>query len=438
MEFNEWLNKNSSVKNYAHFDTRVALKDVLDKIINPAFVIHHGFLPFIHYPLVFHKFSKQSGRKDKIRELYYSSHFDRCIYQYYSYLLNEFYNKKTAVLSISDVAIAYRTDLHKNNIHFAKEAFDFIQKQDACMIIVGDFKDFFDRLNHHYLKQRLCDLLGCDQLPQDYYKVFRSITKYSYVDLTAILEYYKLTDTKTNRKKLNSKAVIMPIQILRDTDLIQANKKNYGIPQGSAISAALSNIYMLEFDKKVNDYINALGGLYLRYSDDTIFIIPTNNLESENILKIHARLKEFVDSIPDLVLQTEKTKMYTFCAGELRNRDSVLGKSDDKNIIDYLGFSFDGKNISIRDKTISKYFYRAYSKADTIVKREGYTPSGKKISKKNLYNTYTLKGASGNQNNCGNFLSYVQRCKKIFGEKTNVGKTINTHYGKIKKRLTKQ
>ena len=190
MDLDQWLDKSNSIKKYAHFDRRVSIKTVWDEIREPQNIITHAFLPFIHSPLIFHKYSKQKGRKDKIRQLYYSSHYDRCIYQYYSYLLNERYNIKADEVGINQTSIAYRTNLHKSNIHFAKEAFDFIKEQQSCFIIVGDFKDFFDSLNHSYLKSQICNLLGTERLPEDYYKVFRSITKYSYVDFSEILKHY--------------------------------------------------------------------------------------------------------------------------------------------------------------------------------------------------------------------------------------------------------
>ena len=434
MDLDQWLDKSNSIKKYAHFDRQVSIKTVWDEIREPQNIITHACLPFIHSPLIFHKYSKNKGRKDKIRQLYYSSHYDRCIYQYYSYLLNERYNIKADEVGINQTSIAYRTNLHKSNIHFAKEAFDFIKEQRRCFIIVGDFKDFFDSLDHSYLKSQLCSVLGTERLPEDYYKVFRSITKYSYVDFSDILNYYRMPDTVTSRRKLNKKDIILPIQTLRRMDIINSNKENYGIPQGSAISAVLSNVYMLEFDQNVNAYIKTYNGKYLRYSDDTIFILPVT-AESE-IQQIHLEIRNIISKIPNLTLQAEKTKLYYYNEGNLENRDFLIdGRANDKNIIDYLGFSFDGKNIYLRDKTISKYYYRMYKKADTVVKCKGISPKGNIISNKNLYKTYSLKGANSSEISKGNFLSYVKRCKRVFGANEKVIKVLNTHYGKIKKRL---
>ena len=334
MELNQWLDKSNSIKKYAHFDRRVSIKTVWNEIKEPRNIITHAFLPFIHSPLIFHKYSKHKGRKDKIRQLYYSSHYDRCIYQYYSYLLNERYNIKADEVGINQASIAYRTNLHKSNIHFAKEAFDFIKEQQSCFIIVGDFKDFFDSLNHSYLKSQICNLLGTERLPEDYYKVFRSITKYSYVDFSEILKHYGMPDTITSRRELNKKDIILPIQTLRKMGIIESNKKSYGIPQGSAISAVLSNIYMLQFDQNVNEFIKQYNGKYLRYSDDTIFVLPVT-AESE-IQKIHLEIRNIISKIPNLTLQAEKTKLYYYNDGKLLNKDSLIdGRANDKNIIDY-------------------------------------------------------------------------------------------------------
>ena len=440
MEFKKWLEENNTAKYYSHFDSKdITIKSVISEIRNPNAVASHSFMPFIHTQLIFNKYSKK-GRKTKIRELYYSSHYDRCIYQYYSYLINEAYNKKVENYNINDVAIAYRNNLGKSNIHFAKEAFDFIKNTTNCLIIVGDFEKFFDTLEPQYLKSQLCSVLGYNKLPVDFYKVFKSLTSFSYVNFSDLLAYYQLDDTPKNRKALNHKKLIMPIQVLRkNNELIKTNKNGIGIPQGSAMSAVLSNVYMIEFDKMVKNYIQSVNGLYLRYSDDSIFIIPLSETPKiETITCYHDKIRTFIEKIPNLVLQKEKTKIYTYSNGELQNQDSLInGTTNSKNIIDYLGFSFDGKLISVRDKTISKYYYRAYKKADSIAKRNGLSPKGKPISCKNLYKTYSIRGAKVTKDNKGNFISYIKRCSDVFDDSDRVHLLLNTHLGKLKKRANK-
>lgn len=86
--------------------------------------------------------SKGKGKVEKRRDICYAAHVDRCIYQYYSHLLNELYNQRTDEDGITEVAVAYRTNLGKSNIQFAKAAYDFIRESKDCYVMIGDFTHF--------------------------------------------------------------------------------------------------------------------------------------------------------------------------------------------------------------------------------------------------------------------------------------------------------
>ena len=90
------------------------------------------------------KFKRGKGVVPKKRDICYAAHIDRCIYQYYSHILNEKYNERTTCDGISNVAVAYRTNLGKSNIQFSKAAYDFIRKTENCYVMIGDFTHFFD------------------------------------------------------------------------------------------------------------------------------------------------------------------------------------------------------------------------------------------------------------------------------------------------------
>lgn len=168
--------------------------------------------------------------------------------------------------------------MHCNNIDIFKQAVDFIKKHQPCYIMIGDFTDFFGKIDHQYLKKRLCDLLGVKRLDTDYYAVFKSITKYSTWDLK---------DTRVNRKKLNSKNRILPLSVFKaNHSHIRRHNSNQGIPQGSSISACFANIYMFEIDKEINDLVKTYGGIYRRYSDDFIIILPTREDTQRNMERI--------------------------------------------------------------------------------------------------------------------------------------------------------
>ena len=103
-------------------------------------------------------------------------------------------------------------------------------------------------------------------------------------------------------------------------------------------------------------------------------------------------------------------------------------------MLNFLGFSFNGKEVTIRDKTISKYYYRLYRKAKTISNDAFMTPKGNRISCKNLYDQYSIKGATKNG---GNFISYVYRANKAYNGTEPIDRSTKNHMFKIRKALNK-
>ena len=181
MNVQTWLDNPKTIrksrKMYAHFDHRVDIKNAAEFIQNPDNIASYGFYPFIHYTMKMEKYNKKTGKKVKEREICYAAHMDRCIYQYYAFVINEYYNQRIREDGIEKVPVAYRTDLKDSNIQSAKKAFDFIRKHPKCYVMIGDFTNFFDNLDHKYLKQQWCGLLQVSQLPADHYAVFKNITK---------------------------------------------------------------------------------------------------------------------------------------------------------------------------------------------------------------------------------------------------------------------
>ena len=445
MELEEWKEKNKKAKKYAHFDEKVSLDQVWNYIKDPENIKKHGFYPFIHYVKKFNKFKKIDGVgriKEKSRELCYSAHVDRYIYSYYGYLVNQAYNQYMQNRGLNMVAVAYRDNLKKSNIHFSKHAFDFIKHAEECYVAIGDFSNFFDSLQHDYLKERLCDVLGVDLLPKDYYAVFKNITKYAVWELEDLLELNGLQDTDKDIAKLNSQRRVLDLESFKKNKgkYIVQHRERFGIPQGSAISAVLANVYMIIADEKIHELVCKYDGLYMRYSDDFIVVIP--KVSEKQFKGVLEDIDLIINNVPRLELQPEKTKIFKYDSSQLWNCNETFleGVANGKDEIDYLGFTFDGKEVTIRDKTITKYYYRLYRKLKTIVKNGGYSPKGKKISCKNLYEQYTEKGAwtRGEEAHIkGNFITYVKRAQKIYGENEPIDRKTRRHLLKIRRGLDK-
>jgi hypothetical protein len=181
-----------------------------------------------------------------------------------------------------------------------------------------------------------------------------------------------------------------------------------------------------------NDYISNRSGLYLRYSDDFIIILPKEN---EDVFKEQFNyISDIINSTPKLDLQPDKTKIFEYKDNSLISCNELVlaGVKNGKNLLNYLGFTFDGHVVTIRDKTISKYYYRMYRKIKTIVVNNGYTKYGNRISYKKIYQEYSVKGANSSK---GNFITYVKRSENIFGKKEAIDRGTKKHMQKIKKKL---
>lgn len=397
----DFVKHHNDTKPYAHFDLRVSLSmpSIRKYVMDRTKIVTHSFYPFIHFEKKNSRYGKKGPKKP--RELYYCSHLDRCVYQRYAFLLNCQYNIWACENNIDDVAIAYRDSLGKNNIDFAKDAFDAIRSFPQCFILVGDFTNFFDNLEHQYLKKMMCEVLGVERLPQDYFSVFKNITRFSSWDWKDIVKAAGENIAERGvRKKINSKeTVLTKEQFQKNKKDIKKNISGVGVPQGSPISAVLSNIYMIKFDKDIKRYVTSKGGIYMRYSDDFIIVLPYER--DAEIADFTSYIFSYVESMKGLIdLQKEKTSCYTY-------KDEVIYEGDQPSSINYLGFLFDGKNIRIRPRAITKYYYRMRRKANTIGRSNWTSSKGRRISVKELYSIYSRNDEKQT------FIDYARKAKGI-------------------------
>ncbi|WP_280771831.1 reverse transcriptase/maturase family protein [Salipaludibacillus daqingensis] len=417
-------------KRYVHFDRKVAFKRVKNKVNDPCWIAEHGFYPFIHFQIRFNKYIKKDNlKKIKEREIFYASHIDSFIYKYYGDLLNHKYNERVKELGTDQVATAYRNNLEgKSNIDFAKEVIDFIRKQDNAYVYVADFTSFFDNLDHKYLKEKIKSALNVKTLPQDFFAVFKNITKYSWIekaDIDREMENKGKDNSTQLSRYFSNEGEFREFKKIN----IHNNKKSYGIPQGAGISSVCSNIYLLEFDRLLNNYVQDLNGLYRRYCDDLIIVIPTDNIGEFDRDSLTNYVDFLRDSIPGLEIQPEKTDEFYYSDNEILDLDNSSTK------LDYLGFSFDGYNVRIREKSLFKYYSRAYKKVricNRLTKK-----SNQKAQRKSLFKNYTHLGKKSKGH--GNFLSYATRAQQTFDKNKTTNNLmehqVKNHWKRINLRL---
>ena len=469
----EWF----KIKKYPHIGKPITIKDynwVKNYVNNAQKIRTHSFLPLIHKTIVKRKFrpdkennlKNPSGKRQrkkydpKIRDTFFASHLDSMIFSKYNHVLTEKYEKHIKDKPFNESIVAYRKiplilgkKGNKCNIDFAKSAFDFIKSNnnEKLTVIVADISSFFDNLNHKILKKKWAEVLQMKTLPPDHYNIFKAITNIKYIESQQLFESYdktmiiergianssskkeyvrkKVNDSKFFKEK-NAVSYCDKDEFLKNNlKLIISKKNERGIPQGSPISATLANIYMIDFDSEIFNYIGNTGGFYQRYCDDLIIVI--NRKFEDKILKT---LNDTIKSV-DLPLAPEKTKLYHFenvnlvftgFAIDLITKVVISNKP-----LEYLGFSFDGKRVLIKTPGFSK-FYRSMKGA---INRATYSAifgqnADNRLFKKRLYKRFTFRGAKRkllyrqskeNPNiyektkkyDWGNYLSYVYKANEI-------------------------
>ncbi|WP_348621057.1 reverse transcriptase domain-containing protein [Paenibacillus polymyxa] len=423
------------LKPFPHFDQRISLSNIVKgNLQTPSYISSHSFYPFIHYTKTTRKYKENAKLAPKNREIFYASHMDGYIFKYYGELLNQAYNHLCYARKIDEVSLAYRNNKDgKNNIDFAAEVVQFITSQERAYIFVSDFSSYFDSLDHTLLKKRLLTTLNTNKLSEDWWKVFRNITKYNWVEKDDVIkDLENVTSANSSRSLRDRYYKPSEFREFRKRVEIKKNLKDFGIPQGTAISAVLANVYAVDLDEALHDYANSLGGIYRRYSDDIIFVIPIKKGE-ENLTATHEQFIKQIVGDNKVVIGEGKTSSLYFIDQKIYE-DNLFEK---ESKLDYLGFSFDGKKVKIREKSLYKYYHRTYKKIEKINKLSVKT--GRKIGRKKMYSLYTHLGY--NYKGHGNFISYSKRAHLVFKENDKIESLINVqtkrHWNKIQRRLIK-
>lgn len=392
----EWFKK----RGYLHFDDQIDLKSAIKIVTNPKRIASHSFYPMLRYFSFSTKVKKDSKegslkKTSKDRPITYASHIDSHIYSYYGKILERAYEQKLLDLGISDCVLAFRK-LGKSNVDFSYEAFSEIESRSSCNVIALDISGFFDNLCHKHLKQVWGEVLGEKQLPLDHYAIYRSLTKYSY-SLTD--NVYKEFEISPDNPWYQRKRICNPSDFrsrVRGKELIITHDELKGIPQGTAISALLSNIFMLDFDVKMQKLMKGINGSYRRYCDDMLFIYPSEKaLDIENIVS-----NEIVAY--GLTINSNKTEKRTFYNG-FSNKP-----------LQYLGFTYDGKRILLRSAALAKFSARMHKSIRLVRKTIDSESIGLSnripLRRKKIYERYSHLGNR-------NFIRYGHRAARTMNSR---------------------
>ncbi|HHQ4763781.1 TPA: antiviral reverse transcriptase Drt2 [Aeromonas veronii] len=420
---NQWFRS----RGYLHFDSPVKIRKACQIVKSPLNVAQHAFFPLIKYNIQSLKISIDKDgnvqKKIKTRPISYASHIDSHIYSYYAGLLSDLYEKALSESQLEESVLAFRS-LGKSNIDFANIAFEKIKAHGDCTAIAMDISGFFDNLDHEILKSMWCKLLQEQSLPNDHFNIYRSLTKSSVVNRDLLYTALKISRNNPKAAGLRLCNIKTFREKVRGLGLIETNSTGRGIPQGTSISALLSNIYMLDFDKKTKDIVTSISGEYYRYCDDMLFIIDSD--------KTRELISLVTQSISELKIEINDKKT------EIRTFHTCRGVQKCDKPLQYLGFIFDGERKLLRSAALARFSGRmkagvrlakkTHQKANLIEEENGVAKTP--LFKKKIYERYSHLSKR-------NFITYGHKAANIMGSNA-IKKQLKPLWGRLLKEMNEQ
>lgn len=399
------------VRGYRHLDLPVD-ESFIAKAMNPEFVARHSFSPLLHYDKVERPYKKDLATGDratkrKPRPIAYSSHRDACILSYYAHRLCVALEDRYRADGTTDNVIAYRA-LGLSNIDFAAEAYAFAQARAPVMILAFDVSKFFDTLDHGLLKARLKSVLGVTELSEDWYRVFQNITRFHFIDQ----EELEAHDVFGPRLREKGRKPIATVKELKDAGIAfhpnpeMAKGNRRGIPQGTPISAAVSNAYMVDFDADARRYCDGIGALYRRYSDDILVICKPEDADATE-----ARIMELIEK-ERLEINPLKTERTPFGAVPPAQRTTKAAQ--------YLGFTLGEEGPTIRERTLANQWrkmLRTFWREGKAISKQIAAGESVQVRTKRLQKRFApiQVNDGAKTRTVRNFSSYARRGAEAFG-----------------------
>lgn len=334
----------SKERNYIHFDHPLSKAQRKRFSISPEQLRTHSFWPLLGFVQESRraKFNK-SGElyfELKPRKIRFGSHRDAAILEYYGKILGKKYEEFLKSQSFGNSVLAYRPG-RGTNITQANDLFQEIKSRKNSTAIALDVSKFFDKINHKILFESLKEVLGVERIPDADFQVLKFCTNFSFVEISDLERSLGRSGAVNGRlctaKEFREKVRGNPDKV------VQINKLDFGIPQGTPVSGLLANIAMIKFDRMMYKYLTKEGGSYRRYSDDIAIVLP----EEQDAKRIIANVKRQLTKL-GLSVNEKKTELSIF--------SYKLGVLASDRPFQYLGFTFDGTRTLIRSSSIGRYY----------------------------------------------------------------------------------
>lgn len=337
----------SKEKKYLHFD-RALTEEARGKVrAGDAAIIAHQFWPLLGFTKTERRAKRDANGnlsfEPKEREIKFGSHADAALLEAYARRLARPYEQALRLNSIGGSVLAYRSNVG-DNISQAKSVFDEISRLGNCVAVGVDIRKFFDKISHEVLLDNLKLVLNCERLGDPDYKIFRRMTRFEWVDSEQLNE--ALAGVSRPVGRLCDARQFRSIRAKRR--LVQVNRNSFGIPQGTPLSGLYANISLITVDCVLAEFASVMGGIYRRYSDDIVIVAPGDVNSDGIIARIESVLKDCGLSIAE-----NKTLISRFSAS--------CGMQSSDKAFQYLGFTFDGDRILIRESSMNRYYAKMSS-----------------------------------------------------------------------------
>lgn len=385
-------------RSYNHFDYPPSFEAAHRIVGDMPKIARRQFLPFIGYVDEKRRYRTDNSDRTiprklrpikvsvKKHDICYAAHGDAAVYQYYASLIHGPYEAFLKTAGLDDCVIGYRSG-KGSNIDMAAEAFCEIFARGNVAALCFDIENFFPSIQHTDFKSGLLNLLGGSVLPDDWYQIYSSLIRYTWIEIEDLAKIEGF-DPKSPPFPL-VKNINEALDRCRSAKIMHKHTHNFGIPQGTPFSAIAANVSMMSLDAKISDYVNSLGGFYRRYSDDILILVPLSDEKSAE--KTVTQIAKGYG----LNISKEKTDISRFVAqGGVQSADKPIS---------YLGFCFDGQRTFLRSSTLSRYYRRMTYAARGAVRGAGKL--GKPATeafKRGIYKDFTHLGRR-------NFYSYSRK-----------------------------
>ncbi len=372
-------------RHYKHFD--VPIGPEWAAALTPEQVAAHAWSPLLHWikETPRYRLNDQGVMELKVkpRDIMHASHRDACVLAKYSHELTSKLDAWYAANGLDKTVIAYRS-LGKSNYHFAATAQAYVRDHHSVEAMCFDVTGFFDNIDHKRLRRRLKWLLGVDELPDDWHRVLRAVTRYNHV---------RKSDLKAHPvfgQRMKQRGADRPLATVKELKAagiaMRPNSNTFGVPQGTPISASLSNLFLVDFDLAMKALADQYGALYQRYSDDILIVCEPEQADSLAAAVDAALKQEALD------LHTDKTVRLPFTG-------------DERDNFQYLGYQLGLGPALIRPGSLSRQWRsakRAIRRSERKAERLAKSGQKDKIYTSKLRGRLTHVGLR-------NFLAYADR-----------------------------